>query len=86
MQISGKATRWSVAADSGNEKQHAFCPSCGTPVYVEFVATPDVIAFHAGSLDEARRFKPQLVTYSVRELAWDALDPSLQRFERMPPA
>lgn len=37
-------------------------------------------------LDLVRKFAPQMLTYSVRGLAWDAIDPSLQAFERMPPA
>jgi hypothetical protein len=31
------------------------------------------------------RFAPQVLTYGVRGLAWDAIDPSLQAFERMSP-
>jgi hypothetical protein len=30
------------------------------------------------------RFMAQVLTHSVRGLAWDAIDPSLQAFERMP--
>jgi hypothetical protein len=82
--ITGEATRWQVACDSGNVKVHAFCPVCGTPVYLSFVSMPDLIAVHAGSLDDPDRFMPQALTYSVRGLAWDAIDPSLQAFERMP--
>ena len=33
---------------------------------------------------EPGRFAPQVLTYSVRGLAWDAIDPSLRAFERMP--
>ena len=47
---------------------------------------PDLIAVHAASLDEPVRFAPQVLTYSARGLAWDAIEPSLQAFERMPPA
>jgi hypothetical protein len=86
MAITGEATHWEVAGDSGNLKVHAFCPACGTPVYLLFAAMPELIAVHAGSLDEPGRFAPQVLTYSVRGLAWDAIDPSLQAFERMPPA
>ena len=85
MAITGEATHWEVAGDSGNVKVHAFCPVCGTPVYLRFAAMPELIAVHAGSLDEPGRFAPQVLTYSVRGLAWDAIDPSLQAFERMPP-
>ncbi|EIE02417.1 hypothetical protein LEP1GSC185_1812 [Leptospira licerasiae serovar Varillal str. VAR 010] len=45
---------------------------------------PDLIAIHAGSLDEPNRFVPHVLTYKVRGLAWDAIDPSLKAFEKMP--
>lgn len=82
--ITGQAKVWCVAGDSGNEKHHAFCPTCGTPVYLTFPAMPDVIAVHAGSLDDPGRFEPQIVTYHVRGHGWDTPDPSLTTFERMP--
>jgi hypothetical protein len=59
--------------------------AAGTPVYLRFAAMPDLIAVPAASLDEPGRFVPQVLTYSVRAQAWDAMDPSLQAFERMPP-
>lgn len=85
VKISGEATTWHVAADSGNEKAHAFCPTCGTPVYLTFLAMPDVIAIHAASLDDPSRFNPRAVTYGIRGPAWDRTDPSLQTFDKMPP-
>jgi len=85
MQITGEAAHWDVAADSGNVKSHAFCPVCGTPVYLRFSTMPGLIAVAAASLDEPARFAPQALTYRVRALAWDDIDPSLQAFERMPP-
>jgi hypothetical protein len=86
MAITGAATHWEVAGDSGNVKSHAFCPVCGTPVYLRFAAAPELIAVAAGSLDEPDRFAPQMLTYRVRGPAWDATDPALPTFERMPPA
>ena len=85
VRITGEATHWRVAGDTGNEKLHAFCPTCGSPVYLTFAATPDLIAFHAGSLDDASRFNPQAITYGIRAHAWDTTDPSLQTFKTMPP-
>jgi hypothetical protein len=64
--IAGEAKNWRVAGDSGNEKDHAFCPTCGTPVYLTFVAMPELIAVHATSLDDPSQFNPQLVTYGIR--------------------
>ena len=84
MIITGEATHWEVAADNGNMKTHSFCPKCGTPVYLRFAAMPDLIAVHAGSLDEPGRFTPHVLTYKVRGLDWDPIDPSLKAFEKMP--
>jgi hypothetical protein len=83
VRLSGRASQWRVTADSGNDKIHAFCPTCGTPVYLTFTAMPDLFSVHASSLDDPGRFKPQALTYNVRGHGWDAIDPSLPKFERM---
>lgn len=77
--MSGGASQWSVTADRRSERNHAFCPTCGTPVYLTFEAMPGLTAIHAASLDEPGQFNPQAVTYSARGLAWDTLDPALKR-------
>jgi hypothetical protein len=46
---------------------------------------PELIAIHATSLDDPSQFSPQALTYSIRGHAWDAIDSSLQKFERMLP-
>jgi hypothetical protein len=84
VKITGTAKDWRIAGDSGNEKIHSFCPTCGTPVYLTFAAMPDPIAIHAGSLDEPTRFAPTVVTYGARGLAWDKMDPALRTFDTMP--
>jgi hypothetical protein len=83
--LSGPATLWDMVADSGSVKTRAFCPTCGSPVYLTFPAAPHVFAVHAASLDDPGRFRPQAVTYAARGHAWDRLDPALQTFEGMPP-
>jgi hypothetical protein len=84
MKIAGTVSHWEVAGDSGNLKSHAFCPTCGTQVYLTFAAMADFIAVPATSLDDPSRFEPQVLTYSVRALPWDRMDPALHAFERMP--
>ena len=81
----GKATLWDMKGDSGNTKTRAFCPTCGSPVYMTFSAMPDIFTVHATSLDEPGRFAPQAVTYTVRGHSWDTLDPALAQFAKMPP-
>lgn len=81
----GKATLWNMQGDSGNTKTRAFCPTCGSPVYMTFSAMPDIFTVHATSLDEPGRFNPQVVTYTSRGHSWDTLDPALAKFAKMPP-
>jgi hypothetical protein len=85
VKLNGEATLWQMMGDSGNAKTRAFCPACGSPVYMTFAAMPDVFTVHATSLDDPGRFAPQMVTYGVRGHAWDHLDPTLQKFDKMPP-
>ena len=80
---SGDITVWRVRGDSGNEKLHGFCPICGTPVFLGFAAMPDLLAVHAGSLDDASLFAPEAVTYAIRALNWDAIADDVPRFDRM---
>lgn len=84
VKLSGEAKHWDVVADNGNVKKHAFCAECGSPVYLTFSYMPDAFTIHAGSLDDASRYRPQAVTYAIRGLAWDHIDPSLTKFEKMP--
>lgn len=82
---SGEAKLWDMKGDSGNVKTKAFCPACGSPVYMTFVAMPEFFTVHAASLDEPGRFEPQVVTYAARGHAWDQLDQALPKFDTMPP-
>ena len=82
---SGAATLWDMVGDSGKVKTRAFCPTCGSPVFMTYPAAPEVITVHAGSLDDPGRFRPQAVTYAMRGHDWDLLDPALPHFDKMPP-
>ena len=85
VKLQGEATHWDIVADSGNVKTRAFCPACGSPVYMTFAAMPDLFTVHAASLDDPGRYRPQAVIYTVRGHAWDHLDPGLLAFEEMLP-
>lgn len=84
VKLTDTATHWNMVADNGNVKTRAFCPTCGSPVYLTSAAMPDFFTIHAASLDDPSRYKPQAVTYTVRGYAWDRLDPALRKFEKMP--
>lgn len=82
----GTAARYDIVADSGHVKTRAFCPTCGSPVFITWSHMPDVFTVHAASLDDPARYRPQAVTYAVRAWPWDRVDEALPKFERMPPA
>jgi hypothetical protein len=42
VKLEGEATHWDIVGDSGNGKTRAFCPTCGSPVYLTFAAMPDL--------------------------------------------
>jgi hypothetical protein len=86
MELEGEAKRWDMVGDSGDVKTRAFCPACGSPVYMTFAAMPDLFTVHAASLDDPSRYKLQAMTYSVRGYGWDHIDPALPKFDKMPPA
>jgi hypothetical protein len=85
VKLEGKATHWDIVGDSGNVKTRAFCPACGSPVYMTFAAMPEVFTVHAASLDDPGRYTPQVVTYGVRGHVWDRVDSALPKFDKMPP-
>ncbi len=85
VKLTGEAKTWDIAGASGNMKTHAFCPTCGVPVYLLLAAMPDLFTVHAASLDDPDHYKPQLVTYTMSARGWDRIDPALPQFEKMPP-
>lgn len=82
--LTGEAAHWDIVADSGNVKTRAFCPTCGSPVYLLFAAMPEFFTVHAASLDDPGRYKPQMLLYAMRGYAWDRVDPALPKFDGMP--
>lgn len=84
--VTGTASHWASTGDGGTEKRHAFCPTCGTPVYLWFPAMPGLMAVTAASLDDPGRFHPRQVTWTDAAQPWDGLPGGLQAYLRMPPA
>ena len=83
--LEGAPSAWDFTGDGGTVKRRAFCPACGTPVYMTFPASPEVFVIRAGSLDDPSQYKPLTVFWTETGQPWDHLDPVAIRFERMPP-
>ena len=84
MRVTGSVAQWEVTADSGHAKTHAFCPRCGTPLFLTFASMPDLIAVHAAALDDPSVFAPTVLTFSSSGQAWDSMDAGLKAFAARP--
>jgi hypothetical protein len=82
--LNGEARRWEVTGDLGTVKSHAFCPTCGAPVYLAFPAMPDLFTVHAASLDAPERYAPSMTLFTARGHAWDPVAPGQRTFTGMP--
>ncbi|MGF9693003.1 GFA family protein [Rhizobium sp. 0TCS1.26] len=85
VELEGTTSEWTAVGDGGTTKSKAFCPVCGSPVYMTLAEMPGVIVIRAGSLDDPALYQPQLVTWTAAGHAWDRIDRALPSFEGMPP-
>lgn len=83
--IKGELKGYSRAADSGNLVERFFCPTCGAAVCSRNAGMPGMVALRASSLDDLEVFKPQMHVYAASAASWDARDPALPAFDKMPP-
>ena len=81
----GEAKHFETVGEGGTVKHSAFCVECGSPLFLTFPAMPDVFIVRAGSLDDSARYQPDMVFWTSAGHAWDHFDPSLTKFEKMPP-
>ena len=85
LKLQGELKFFEFTADSGNRVRRGFCTECGSPVYNENLAMPDLAFLHASSLDDPEIFQPGIVVFTDSAVSWDRVDPNLTRFPGMPP-
>jgi hypothetical protein len=83
--LSGEVRTYALTADSGNSVTHAFCPTCGAPIWATSSGMPGMISVRAASLDDPERFDPQLAIFTRSARSWDPPVTGLRHFETMPP-
>ncbi len=79
--VSGNVQTYAMTSDQGNDVISAFCGKCGNPIYKTTSMMPDVMAFHAATLDDPSLFKPEVLVHSNSAQPWDYIDPELKRAE-----
>jgi hypothetical protein len=78
------SSTWTAA--SGNTLAFHFCPVCGTQVYGQSSARPQMKTVRFGVIDQPHDLAPQAVIWTADAPAWAVFDPELDHFERQPPA
>ena len=81
----GQPKLYLKAADSGNEVARAFCPECGSLLFIRVSARPDLVGLRVGSLDDPSWFRPEADIFVKSAQPWDHMDPELPKYPTYPP-
>lgn len=69
--VAGEPTIYVKTGESGNKRQQAFCPKCGSPI---FSASPDpgpkVHSVRAGTIRQREQFTPKVQFWSRSRQHW----------------
>jgi hypothetical protein len=83
--ITGDYKAYAMKGDSGKTITRHFCPTCAGLVFDQGEAFAGVTIVNAALLDNPSLFQPTHVVYARSALPWAHVDPSLTRFETLPP-
>src|SRR5258708_2102327 len=71
---SGTPKSYVKTAESGNQRRHAFCGDCGTPIYACALENPPSYSLRIGTIPQRTAFSPRGQIWRRSALAWvDAL-------------
>ena len=84
--LRGTPTIYLKTAESGRKRAHAFCPTCGSPIYATSAENPTVYGLRLGLIRQRKELRPRRESWCTSALPWstkvEALD--LERHERQP--
>ena len=82
--LSGEPIWFERPSDRGHPMRRAFCPACGSPLFLVNGANKAVRVLYAGSLDDPSRYRPSREIYVASAQPWCLLHPDLPHDEGMP--
>jgi hypothetical protein len=71
--------------DSGLAVNRRFCATCGSPIFSEAAATPQLDWLKAGSLDDTTWVQPQINIWCESAQRWVRMDDAIPKAPRNPP-
>ena len=81
--LTGKPTTYIKTAESGAKRIHAFCPTCGAPVYASAAEdNPSVYALRVGCLRQRAELAPKKQIWCRSSLQWSGDLGGLPRTDR----
>ena len=81
---SGEPIWFERPSDRGHPMRRAFCPACGSPLFLVNGANTAVRVLYAGSLDDPSWYRPSREIYVASAQPWCLLHPDLPHDEGMP--
>lgn len=85
-EVTGVTTEFVSRADSGNTMSRRFCPSCGTPLFSQGSARPDIMVVRVGALDDPEAARPSGTIWAASAPSWGHVDRDLPVTDGQPPA
>ncbi|MCW1381858.1 GFA family protein [Novosphingobium sp. KCTC 2891] len=86
VELNGTLAHGSWRAASGNTLTFHFCPACGTQIYAQSSARPQLKTVRFGALDVGHGLRPQVAIWTDDAPEWAVIDPALESWPRQPPA
>ena len=82
--LSGELIWFERPSDRGHPMRRAFCPACGSPLFLLNGANTAVRVLYAGSVDDPSWYRPSQEIYVASAQPWCLLHPDLPHDEGMP--
>ena len=82
--LSGAPRIYVKIADSGNRRQQAFCPKCGSPIYATSDPAGPFYGLRIGVIAQRDRLVPKVHIFNRSKQHWLDAIPSLPTIEAMP--
>ncbi len=81
--LSGKVTKFSRTADSGNQIHRYFCSKCGSAIYHTREGLEGLLVIRTSSMDDPEIAEPKMVIFTSSAVSWDHMDRELPAYEKM---
>jgi len=82
--VEGERRSWRRVADSGTGLVHQFCPTCGSTVYWQSEATPEMVSVAVGSFADPKFPAPVRTVWTATKHPWLPFPDSIPRYEKSP--